>query len=75
MRSIFSSKKGQNSKTTPQLGKEVVNRQVIDIDDIQLGSLESILELPMPKLYSDSDYDQMDAFTAASLNSEIIQVT
>lgn len=72
MRAIFSSKKAQTSKTTPQLDNEF--RQVIDIDDIQLGSLEVILELPMPKLYFDSDYDQMDAFTAASLNSEIIQV-
>lgn len=38
------------------------------------GPLAKILALPMPKIIDDSEYDQMDIFTAASLNSEIIQV-
>lgn len=78
MRAIFSSKKFNPISTVKiptSLSHDDQNFPIPkDTDDIQLGSLEVILDLPMPKLLPDSDYDQMDAFTAASLNSEIIQV-
>lgn len=38
------------------------------------GPLSKILALPMPKILDDSEYDQMDIFTAASLNSKNIEV-
>lgn len=65
MRALFTKKAKQNGSRQDEVNNKTQNLS---------GPLSKILSLPMPKILDDREYEQMDIFTAASLNSKDIQV-